>query len=566
MATWYVATTGNDSTGNGTIGTPWASVNKATTLNASLARGDSVLIGDGTYAENTSSAGYWSVTRLPSGTAGFVLITPQNGLAGNVTITGTAGTGNYDVLLSANSQNYKFYNIKFRSADSAKVSVIRINAMTNVVFDICTVTVITNPGQINYGISGNPSSSVSGLTIIRSTVAMTGTDNARAISMVPSTQTVDSITISDSTITATGMCIQLSGVTNSLVTGNTINSTVAVNGGYGVYIGFDAATYALNSSGTVLNNNIFTAGGHSVIFGADTTTGRCSGNLIVGGDSSTAGHGLVVKNTHDVVVTGNWIYDGYNSGLYLKAALRCGVYYNAIYNQKSLASTSSCIRLGVNSENASKVSGNTIKYNKLLIQAIRAFYWEGTAGDDGTSVADYNEFYFTPGTTATWGTVTGTTTAGTAKSGLTASWAGSFASGEQANEANSDLWGGMLNLVIGAPTGKRLYALAFNKYGALFNGVAFETPLDFATYLGRYMIPFVEMIPASGIYQCLLPYGLVQGSYTVMVGQIAGNVAAMTDTQIPIALNNVDWSGSVPLTNAESHRQLSGKLSFLAAS
>jgi len=55
MATYYVRTTGNDTTGDGSTGTPWATPGKA--VAAGLAAGDVVNIGPGTYTLSTSTPG-----------------------------------------------------------------------------------------------------------------------------------------------------------------------------------------------------------------------------------------------------------------------------------------------------------------------------------------------------------------------------------------------------------------------------------------------------------------------------------------------------------------------------
>lgn len=51
MATYYIATTGNNTTGDGSIGNPWATFQKAA---------DSVSAGDTVYARGGTYAGYWS--------------------------------------------------------------------------------------------------------------------------------------------------------------------------------------------------------------------------------------------------------------------------------------------------------------------------------------------------------------------------------------------------------------------------------------------------------------------------------------------------------------------------
>ncbi|MBO9610494.1 MAG: carbohydrate-binding cenc domain protein, partial [Paenibacillaceae bacterium] len=75
--TYYVATTGNDTTGNGTIGNPWRTIQKAASL---MAAGDTCIIRAGTYRE--------TVTPANSGTAGNP-ITFKAYTGETVTINGT---------------------------------------------------------------------------------------------------------------------------------------------------------------------------------------------------------------------------------------------------------------------------------------------------------------------------------------------------------------------------------------------------------------------------------------------------------------------------------------------
>jgi hypothetical protein len=69
-ATYYVATTGNDTTGDGSVGNPWATVQKG--INVAQA-GDTVLVGAGTYSENVSSA--------RNGTSGSRIVIDGQGVA-----------------------------------------------------------------------------------------------------------------------------------------------------------------------------------------------------------------------------------------------------------------------------------------------------------------------------------------------------------------------------------------------------------------------------------------------------------------------------------------------------
>lgn len=543
MANYYIATTGNDSTGNGSSGNPWKTLNKAFTQNASLAFGDNIFLADGTYIENSSSSGYWNITRTPiAGSGTFVTITPTLGVTGNVTVIGTAGTGSYDCVLGI-TNNIKFNYIKFGSANDLKITPIRLNgAASNVYFYKCTFTCISKSSQVNFSISCASASALSNIVFDDCDINQTGTDNARGIHITPTAQLVSGIIVANCRITNTGHTAVFSGVTGLIFANNVCNSTGIV-GGYACMVGSDAAIGTYNSDGLVLNNYLNSASGHTCIFGGSNTTGRVSGNTIIGGYSNTAGQGLVLKNC-TVKAIGNIIYDGYNSGLYMKASVNCTVLYNIIVNRYSDTASSGCIRLGVNSENNSKASGNTIKYNKCIVSAKQAFYWEGIAGDDGTNIVDNNEYYFTPGISTIWGVVYGVSTAGQSLVGLKMAWS---TTPKPKNDGNSSMFGNSTNVIGSASTAKSVYSLIYDTFGKIWNGESFEVMADFKNNIGRYQMPMYEQVPGNEVYAGIYLNGLPHGLYTIVTKQMTGYIAAQVDAIINI--QSILWSGSkIPTT------------------
>lgn len=72
MATYYISTTGNDSTGNGSSGNPWATIGK---FGSSGASGDTLIIKNGTYTNQvgTQSLGTKNMT-VQAETSGLVIL------------------------------------------------------------------------------------------------------------------------------------------------------------------------------------------------------------------------------------------------------------------------------------------------------------------------------------------------------------------------------------------------------------------------------------------------------------------------------------------------------------
>ena len=68
MATYYIATTGNDSTGNGSSSTPWLTLSKAYT---SSTTGDTIIVKDGTYTFATATMSNRTIQAANNGLAIF---------------------------------------------------------------------------------------------------------------------------------------------------------------------------------------------------------------------------------------------------------------------------------------------------------------------------------------------------------------------------------------------------------------------------------------------------------------------------------------------------------------
>ena len=79
MATWYISTTGNDTTGNGSVGSPWATLAKAI---ASSALSDTIYCASGTYTALPSAIPARNIIASTIGGAVF----DGSGATANVTV------------------------------------------------------------------------------------------------------------------------------------------------------------------------------------------------------------------------------------------------------------------------------------------------------------------------------------------------------------------------------------------------------------------------------------------------------------------------------------------------
>lgn len=107
MATYYIATTGNDSTGAGTSGNPWLTLSKAYTSSTS---GDTISIAAGTYTFATASMSTGR-TLTPSGAVVFDAASVSDvhwKIGGDWTI-GTTSTANTITFKNGNLSNTAIY-------------------------------------------------------------------------------------------------------------------------------------------------------------------------------------------------------------------------------------------------------------------------------------------------------------------------------------------------------------------------------------------------------------------------------------------------------------------------
>jgi hypothetical protein len=123
MPTYYVAKTGNDTTGDGSKENPWATMAKA---EASGANGDTVHVAAGTYTEGTTN-NFLTIAKAISWVAdGEVIVQPN----------GTAGSG-FKIQGAAN--NISMSGFTFSPGPSTTINLYIDNSTGNRVFTDCTV-------------------------------------------------------------------------------------------------------------------------------------------------------------------------------------------------------------------------------------------------------------------------------------------------------------------------------------------------------------------------------------------------------------------------------------------
>lgn len=406
MATIYVRTTGNDTTGTGLTGAPYLTIKKA--LSVAVA-GDLVLVGDGTYVEDSGS-GYLAPPTT-YGAAG-VTVAPESGLPDKVIVSG-AGT-DY-VMIPSGVKNLTFDNITFRAQAATVLRVIRLQgSMSNVEFRRCRIQAWgTSNGCIGSSLTA---ATLSAVRFVKCSFEQIGTGAAFGISVDGSAATsVSDVQIRDCTVVVGNYGIRLQGVTALQVHNvdvECIDPSVAV---HALQVGVDGETGAL-CSGSVLGGNFRTMKGHAAVIGAGVDGMVVIGGRFYGGADTGQGQGLVVKQALNALIERCVIYAGYLSGLYFKAAQDCQAFDNIVINEYA---NSSAFRVQRNTTNSAACARLTVRRNKFVAVLGTAVDFGTVLDDTGGSYVDENVYVVRAA--AALGSVRGTTV--TTLSGLRAAWA-----------------------------------------------------------------------------------------------------------------------------------------------
>lgn len=160
----YVATTGNDTTGNGTVGTPYATVTKAiSNIKKNIQAQITISLADGIYNEDVNITGFYG------GVSGLdtqgILIKSTSGTSTNCIVK--------SITISGSSAGVKVLNIKLNTTTK---SCIAISASTNNMVNGC---IITDTATTQSGISAYSGSTVyiTGCTISNKLLAIYCSDS-----------------------------------------------------------------------------------------------------------------------------------------------------------------------------------------------------------------------------------------------------------------------------------------------------------------------------------------------------------------------------------------------------
>lgn len=418
MATYYVRKTGNDTTGDGSTGTPWLTISKALTT-VSIGGGHTVNIGAGTYQETTSGLGYLYFARL---FLAEVIFQSESGNAADVIIQSATSTA--FTIRVAGSSNITLKNVTITPRTTAITSAVKCQdaGSSNLKLDGCIITAAAANGTIVLA-----SAAITAWSIIDCTITDTGANN---IIGIRSSGGFAGMTIDGCAIATGGTCIYLTGSsTNLIITDTTCSNTAAVigvrldfiagltvdnltvtttgnTGAVAFQIGADQG-YGLGNAtrNFTIRNSTFTAMvSHGCLISSDAQDGIIENCIIVGGDQ-----GMVLKGVDNVTVRNCPHISTNASGraAYFKEARNCTFHSNRVIASAGYALS------------ADDAQSSRWLYNVVEARNAQMFLWTGT----NTMIECDKNHYILTGS-AVWGNPNGVTCASLAA--VRAAWSGVF--------------------------------------------------------------------------------------------------------------------------------------------
>ena len=426
MTNYYVRKDGNDTTGDGSTGTPWLTLAKALTT-VGIAGGHTVYIGAGTYTENMS---YTNSVYINRAFTNPVTLRSESGNRDDVIISGGAV---YTVFYEDGGKNVFWQDVTIKSVGSGQGTVKFYGACAAAGFTNCLIYSSDANGAIQAASAKSVTVSLTNCTLERRP-DLSG--DTRGVYVRPTGGATDTITLTNCTVSGnnyTGTyCVSGDGSSAVVVTivGGTYTATglfataayaIQVQGGTAaisniaatrdetptVVIGSDGAS-ALVTTGTISGCTISSGTSHSLLIGYNATV-SVSNSVMTGGD-----YGVLVKMNDGTTLTNCAVSGGSSSAVFFKGAL------NASMTNCSVSNTAAYLVTAGVGDSGQKCQNLQVEHNTLWGTGTAAiFNWAGSSGEAGGSVCDYNTYR--PQGSGLFGSVYGT--AGlTSMSGLRNAW------------------------------------------------------------------------------------------------------------------------------------------------
>lgn len=561
-----IGAVGNDSTGNGSAATPYATIAKALNIAQGNGAGAEIIVAPGTITEGGGGSYGFIPGKPPSGSRQASAPTVYSTVR-SLTLNGVVNTNAYDVTIQAsnaatsgiiylgstNGWGYvDFWGLAFTQsaglnpgANPAPIIYINSAAATqdfaNIRFDTCQFNLATPTSGypvVMYASSEYPPNN---LVFIGNTfVGLGGTTQCYLI---------QSTLFDASGVPATGFKFLYNTISNfagawdngycggfasPMIIGNDLPFLSTSSGTHGILLGQDGVY-----SGSKAVTEPYTAGNyishpsHNLIHGGGCSGGIIEHNRCVGGI-----HGVVVKehtqNSSSITTNVRFNYcNGTGSGqltsLYNKASLYAGFFENLAVGNNSNTSYQ-LFEEGIG-DTSNKPGWTTAISNRFVFNNASstqgALNWQSSSNVQGNSQSYYNIYEIRSGT---WGTVRGTSVSSVAT--LAAAWksAGVGTETTSNNDGNSQLYSAATELGTFYTSGKTVYAIIERSDGYVWNGSAFVAfrPVD----AWNFALWLYEQAGGTARYSRDCPRALPVGAYKIRYYACAG------DLPVPVGYTN----------------------------
>lgn len=546
LATIYVSGTspkslpaGNDTTGDGTYATPYATVWKA--LNSVATYGGVRILVDGTTAENSSGR-----MIVPKAFTNWVLVDSYSGRPEDFVMTAATNTNPVFQVRSAAAGFLQIRNCTFRTTADGQLCVqsiptAQLTGGGPVRFFDCILEVRRTSGSVGRAIDIQSDYwNQTSWEFINCAFKATGSGSnyPNIITATPTTTNNSSL----QTYTNIGLyrcrttdanwgdfSYRMAGI-NGL---NIIDCRISTAGNHACTVGTDTSggsggSVPLKCTNVYIGRNYFFAGGsdgHGAIIG-EAADGVIFDRNVVGGNVQ----GIVVKGATNAWIRRNWVTvtgTAALNGIYNKASTGVRFIDNFVYTQRSSGGTTAFREAYDNV--SSQLAGNTTLIGNWLIadgnSNVTVLQWGDSSNSTGTGISDRNVFETRNG--AVLGTVR--STAVTTLAGLKAAWASGGITGDKTtNDAFTVFNDTTYNDVSFTGTsGANYYCRFVAQNGANFGGLVLSA-YD-ANQHARWLWKMYPSAASATTFVRPVPPNLPVGNYTVVIQQQVGTLPAASD-------------------------------------
>lgn len=380
MTSYYVRKTGNDTTGDGSTGNPWLTINKAL-VTVPIAGGHDIYVGAGTYAESSTDGLHIYLHR---NFTTWVTVQAED----TINIPTLIDAGSTDQVIRVVQASYvKFKNINISASSNKGNGTVFFtnNNAHHITFESCTIDVYRGTFA-EYGVYGTFSSAnnnnLSFINCIFQKIGgSSGAIGAFYLVRTNLAATLDTITLQGCTALPgfTYYCVQLYGVTNVLIDGCNFQSSAQK----ALAIGEDS-NVGLNTTGEVRNSVFYSGTNHALLVGAGA-----NGVWVHNCNSSTGGdYAIVIKESTNCIIEKCVFRGGSSAALYFKA----GNGNIARYNNISNTTGTQAVQAYSNNIGGNKVYNCQFVYNRVTCGGTTMLHSWRSAGLGTGNVCDYNQY------------------------------------------------------------------------------------------------------------------------------------------------------------------------------